>query len=115
MTEVIQSGAKELLRIAVLADPTRDMGFSVITGFGEAKLWSETQRFDLRASEVASPRPGDRLEIGGEAFLIQGELLRDAVHLRGAWGPCSLRAIVQPLFPRQPDGAELHFEQMCDC
>ncbi len=52
-----------------------------ITGFGEAKLWSETQRFDLRVSEMASPRPGDRLEISGEAFLIQGEPVRDAERL----------------------------------
>jgi len=52
-----------------------------ITGFGEAKLWSETQRLDLRVSEVANPRPGDRLEIGGEAFLIQGEPMRDAERL----------------------------------
>jgi hypothetical protein len=52
-----------------------------ITGFGEAKLWSETLRFDLRVSEVATPRPGDRLEIGGEAFLIQGEPVRDAERL----------------------------------
>jgi len=48
-----------------------------ITGFGEAKLWSETQHFDLRVSEVATPRPGDRIEIEGEAFLIQGEPVRD--------------------------------------
>jgi len=52
-----------------------------ITDFGEAKLWSETQRFDLRVSEVPNPRPGDRLEIGGEAFLIQGEPVRDAERL----------------------------------
>ena len=52
-----------------------------ITSFGEAKLWSETQRFDLRVSEIATPRPGDRLEIGGEAFLIQGEPTRDAERL----------------------------------
>jgi len=52
-----------------------------ITGFGEAKLWSETQRFDLRVSEVTNPRPGDRLEIAGEAFLIQGEPVRDAERL----------------------------------
>ena len=52
-----------------------------ITGFGEAKLWSETQRFDLRVTKVATPRPGDRLEIGSEAFLIQGEPVRDAERL----------------------------------
>lgn len=52
-----------------------------ITGFGEARLWSETQRFDLRVRDVANPRPGDRLEIGGEAFLIQGEPTRDPERL----------------------------------
>ena len=52
-----------------------------VTGFGEAKLWSETQHFDLRVSEVAAPRPGDRLEIDGEAFLIQGEPVRDPERL----------------------------------
>jgi hypothetical protein len=40
------------------------------TGFGEARLWSETTRVDLHVAEVANPRPGDRIEIDGEAFLI---------------------------------------------
>ena len=52
-----------------------------VTGFGDARLWSETQRFDIRVSEVATPRPDDRIEIGGEAFLIQGEPVRDAERL----------------------------------
>ena len=52
-----------------------------ITGFGDAKLWSETQRFDLRVSEVATPLPGDRIEIDGEAFLIQGEPVGDPERL----------------------------------
>jgi hypothetical protein len=52
-----------------------------VTGFGEAKLWSETQHFDLRVSEVTNPRPGDRIEIDGEAFLIQGEPVRDPERL----------------------------------
>ena len=52
-----------------------------VTGFGDTKLWSETQRFDLRVSEVANPHPGDRLEINGEAFLIQGEPVRDPERL----------------------------------
>jgi hypothetical protein len=52
-----------------------------VTGFGEAKLWSETQHFDLRVSEVATPRPGDMLEINGGAFLIQGEPVRDPERL----------------------------------
>ena len=36
---------------------------------------------DLRVAEVANPRPGDRLEIEGEAFLIQGEPVRDRERL----------------------------------
>ncbi|GGB94863.1 hypothetical protein GCM10011363_09380 [Marivita lacus] len=48
-----------------------------IAGFGDARIWSETTRFDLRVAEVANPRPGDRIEIDGEAFLIQSEPVRD--------------------------------------
>ena len=52
-----------------------------ITGFGEARIWSETTRLDLRVAEVPNPRPGDRIEIDGEAFLIQGEPVRDRERL----------------------------------
>jgi len=52
-----------------------------VTGFGEVRLWSETTRVDLRVAEVPGPRPGDRVEIEGEAFLIQGEPVRDRERL----------------------------------
>ena len=52
-----------------------------VTGFGEARLWSETTRIDLRVAEVPQPRPGDRIELGDEAFLIQGEPVRDRERL----------------------------------
>ena len=52
-----------------------------ITSFGEARLWSETTRIDLRVAEVPNPRPGDRIEIDGEGFLIQGEPVRDRERL----------------------------------
>ena len=52
-----------------------------ITDFGDARLWSETTRIDLRVGEVTNPRPGDRIEIYGEAFLIQGEPVRDRERL----------------------------------
>ena len=52
-----------------------------VTAFGEARLWSETTRVDLRVAEVPNPRPGDRVEIDGEAFLIQGEPVRDRERL----------------------------------
>ncbi|MEL6576367.1 MAG: hypothetical protein AAFQ81_10800 [Pseudomonadota bacterium] len=52
-----------------------------ISDFGDARLWSETTRIDLRVAEVANPRPGDRIEIDGDAFLIQGEPARDRERL----------------------------------
>jgi len=52
-----------------------------ITGFGDARIWSESTRVDLRVAEVPNPRPGDRIEIDGEAFLIQGEPVRDRERL----------------------------------
>ena len=52
-----------------------------VTNFGDARLWSETTRIDLRAAEVQNPRPGERIEIDSEAFLIQGEPVRDRERL----------------------------------
>ena len=69
-----EGGAPSLVR-AILRRPDD------VTGFGEARIWSETTRLDLRLAEVASPRPGDRIEIDGEAFLIQGEPVRDRERL----------------------------------
>ena len=44
-----------------------------IVGFGETRIHAETATFEVRASEVASPRPGDQLMVDGETFVIQGE------------------------------------------
>jgi hypothetical protein len=44
-----------------------------IVGFGETRIHAETATFEVRASEVASPRPGDQLVVGGETFIVQGE------------------------------------------
>jgi hypothetical protein len=52
-----------------------------ITVFGDARLWSESSRLDLRIAEVPNPRSGDRVEIEGDAFLIQGEPVRDRERL----------------------------------
>ena len=52
-----------------------------ITAFGDTRLWSETTRVDLRVAEVPNPRPGERIEIASEAFLIQGEPVRDRERL----------------------------------
>jgi len=52
-----------------------------VTDFGDARLFSETTRVDLRVAEVPNPRPGDRIEIDSDAFLIQGEPVRDRERL----------------------------------
>lgn len=52
-----------------------------VTNFGDARLWSETTRIDLRIAEAPNPRPGDQIKIDGEAFLIQGEPVRDRERL----------------------------------
>ena len=44
-----------------------------IVGFGDTRIHAETATFELRASEVASPRSGDQLVLDGEAFVVQGE------------------------------------------
>ena len=38
----------------------------VVGDFGETRLWSETTRADVRVSDVAQPRAGDRFENDGE-------------------------------------------------
>ena len=71
---IADGGARLLVRVvARRAD--------ALTDFGDARLWSETTRIDLRVAEVPAPRPGDRIEIDGDAFLIQGEPVRDRERL----------------------------------
>ena len=73
-TYIADGGAPVLVRVVTRrADE--------VTGFGDARLWSETTRIDLRAAEVLNPRPGDRIELEGEAFIIQGEPMRDRERL----------------------------------
>ena len=71
---IAAGGAPQLVRVVTRrADE--------ITVLSEARLWSETTRIDLRVAEVPTPRPGDRIEIDGDAFLIQGEPVRDRERL----------------------------------
>lgn len=44
-----------------------------IVGFGETRIHAETATFEVRASEVANPRPGDQLIVDGDTFVVQGE------------------------------------------
>jgi hypothetical protein len=71
---VADGGAPVLVRVVARRS-------DAISDFGDARLWSETTRIDLRVVEVANPRPGDRIEIDGDAFLIQGEPVRDRERL----------------------------------
>ena len=52
-----------------------------IVGFDETRIHAATTLFDVRVSEVAEPRPGDRLSVDGEDYLIQGEPMRDTERL----------------------------------
>ena len=73
-TFIANGGQPQLIRVVMRrADE--------VTGFGDARLWSETTRIDLRVAEVSAPRPGDRIEIEDDAFLIQGEPVRDRERL----------------------------------
>ena len=73
-TYIADGGATQLIRVVLRrADD--------ITDFGAARVWSETTRIDLRVAEVPAPRPGDRIEIDGEGFNIQGEPVRDRERL----------------------------------
>lgn len=63
--------------------PVRVIGrqADAVTDFGDARLWSETTRFDVRIGEIAAPRPGDRIVIDGDTFVVQGEPVRDRERL----------------------------------
>ena len=52
-----------------------------IVGFGETRIHAGTTLFDVRVSEVSTPRPGDLLSIDGEDYLVQGEPVSDAERL----------------------------------
>lgn len=52
-----------------------------VTEFSEARFWSDITRFDVRVAEVAAPRPGDRLVLDGDTFVVQGEPMRDRERL----------------------------------
>jgi hypothetical protein len=52
-----------------------------IVGFGDTRIHTETAVFDMRVSEVGTPRPGDRLTVEGTEYVVQGEPVRDPERL----------------------------------
>jgi len=51
-----------------------------IVGFGETRVHAETALYEVRASELAQPRPDDLLTIDGADYVIQGEPERRDIH-----------------------------------
>lgn len=51
------------------------------TTYGGGRVWSETMQVDVMVAAVAAPEPGDRIEIAGETFEVQGEPMRDRERL----------------------------------
>ncbi|MBJ6372753.1 head-tail joining protein [Sedimentitalea arenosa] len=52
-----------------------------ITGFGEARILSDSTMLDVRVADLPDPRPGDLIVLGAESFVIQGEPVRDRERL----------------------------------
>jgi len=44
-----------------------------ITPFGAGRILSETTLLDARIADLPTPAPGDRINIGLESFILQGE------------------------------------------
>lgn len=49
----------------------------VIESFGDTRLALATHRFDVIASEVPSPREGERFTVAGQTYQVVGEPLAD--------------------------------------
>jgi hypothetical protein len=52
-----------------------------VIDFGDTRLHAETSLFDVRVSDIESPRPGDTLEVDGGTFVVQGKPVRDPERL----------------------------------
>ena len=55
----------------------------VVESFGDTRLALATHRFDVMASEVASPKEGERLTVNGQTYQVVGEPIAD--HDRLIW------------------------------
>lgn len=68
------AGSGQSLR-AILRSP------DTITEFGAARVWSETVVADIRVVEAPSLAPGDRIDLDGSSYNVQGEPVRDRERL----------------------------------
>lgn len=53
----------------------------LVTGFGDGRVAATTMVVEVRTTDIAAPQPGDRLEIDGSMFIVQGEPIADASRL----------------------------------
>ncbi len=49
----------------------------VVESFGDTRLALATNRFDVRVSDVMSPREGERFTVAGQTYQVVGEPLAD--------------------------------------
>lgn len=59
----------------IRSSPDRD------TDFGEARVVTESMRIEVRVADVSEPADGDRLDIGAERLVVQGQPVRDEIRL----------------------------------
>ena len=68
------AGAAQSLRLILRSPDT-------VTGFGAARVWSETVVADIRVSEALTLATGDKIDIDGVSYTVQGEPVRDRERL----------------------------------
>jgi hypothetical protein len=69
-----EGGAPSLVR-AILRRPDR------VFEFGETRLHAATTMLDIRVADAPSLAEGDRFELDGVSYVVQGEPSRDAERL----------------------------------
>lgn len=68
------AGPGQTLRVILRAPDT-------ITEFGAARVWSETVIADIRVAEAPTLSSGDRIDLDGVSYNVQGEPVRDRERL----------------------------------
>jgi len=68
------AGAAQSLRLILRSPDT-------VTEFGAARVWSETVVADIRVGEAPSLATGDRIDVDGISYTVQGEPVRDRERL----------------------------------
>jgi len=67
-------GAGQGLRLILRSPDT-------VSEFGTARVWSETMVADIRVSDAPALATGDRIDVDGISYTVQGEPLRDRERL----------------------------------